>query len=445
MGDPPGPAPECAYDPAALVDERGAPALAARIVGCYGRAAGRIPVGGDTLDRLTLLSRLGETDDRDTRRRLFLALAPVWQAVNGGGSATSPWRTLLRSRAERWRAEPLPHVQRSRALGVPPDSAAIWLERVLEAWRAAQPDTLLEPWDWHHFVGAADRRLSPRIPRDRLLSINHAWFRALGADPALLRIEYDIGPRLGKYPVAYTTFGDRPYRTRDGWWPGAPAVFATYRTGGFGNLVELLHETGHGIHIAGIRTRAAFADWPDSDTFSEAVADLAAHDAYEPRWQMAILGDSVRLADGLRAKYGGVVLDVAWAYFEMRMFQAPDQDPNRVWSEITHRYLAIQPHPEWSWWAMRGQLIDSPGYMLNYALGAMVTAGLRSRIREVRGSWTEGDAGWYPWVRDRLFGPGKSTPAAGLLRDFLGQPPGPAALLADLARAAPRPPLRTPR
>lgn len=35
-----------------------------------------------------------------------------------------------------------------------------------------------------------------------------------------------------------------------------------------------LHETGHAIHIAGIRTRPAFSDWPDADLFTEAIADL---------------------------------------------------------------------------------------------------------------------------------------------------------------------------
>jgi Zn-dependent M32 family carboxypeptidase len=116
------------------------------------------------------------------------------------------------------------------------------------------------------------------------------------------------------------------------------------------------------------------------------------------------------------------------------MFRAPDQDPNRAWADLTSRYLQIRPHPEWSWWAMRGQLIESPGYMLNYALGGVLTAALRSRIAGARGDWLDGDAGWYPWVRDRLFRYGASRPAAEVVQDFLGGPLTPAAVLADLAR-----------
>ena len=142
------------------------------------------------------------------------------------------------------------------------------------------------------------------------------------------------------------------------------------------------------------------------------------------------MGDSVPLAESLRSKYSGVMLDVAWALFELRMFAAPAQDPNAVWTAITSRYLRIRPHPERSWWAMRGQLVDSPGYMLNYALGAILTAQLRERIRTLRGNWTEGDPGWYPWVRNALFRFGQEKPTReDVVVEFLGGPVRPEALL----------------
>lgn len=425
----------CDYDAEALVRQAGATGLSRRIMECYGRQATRIPWRGRDLDRLTIFGLLGTTDDPAERRALFHALEPVWRSVNGDGGSGSPWRVLLRARAAEWSRTALPHVQRAAALGVPPDSVEAWLERVLAAWRAAQPDTLLEPWDWYHYTGAASRRLDRRVPLDQLRRLNDAWYARLGADVAALRIRYDLEPRPGKYPVAYTTFGARPHHDGQGWDPGAPFVSASYRIGGLDNLVELLHETGHAVHIAGIRTRPAWADWPDSDTFTEAVADLASHDAYEPRWQAAVLGDSVPLADGLRGKYGGVVLDVTWALFEMRMFRDPAQDPNRVWADLGSRYLQIRPHPDLSWWAMRGQLIGSPGYMLNYALGGILTAALRARVRDLRGDWLGGDDGWYPWVRDRLFRDGASRPASEVVSEFLAGPLTPGPLLEDLARA----------
>jgi len=90
------------------------------------------------------------------------------------------------------------------------------------------------------------------------------------------------------------------------------------------------------------------------------VADFAALDVYEPAWQQRWLGDSVPLADGLRGRYGGIVLDVAWALFEARMLRDPTADPDQVWTALTRDYLRIRPHPELSWWAMRASWSKPP-------------------------------------------------------------------------------------
>jgi len=424
----------CRYDQAALIRaDQGEAVLSGRIMACYAHEAQNIRVAGTRLDRLTILSLLATTDSRAERRRFFLALDPVWRAVNGDGRATSPWRTLTRHRVEHWRsADDLPQLVRARGLGLPLDTVSSWLTQILDAWRVGQPDTTLEPWDYYYVVGAASRRLAPRIPREQLQDLTRGWYGALGADLDAMRLRYDLEPRPGKTAVAFTDFGARPHRAGEGWDPGEPWVFATYRVGGLDNLVELLHETGHGVHIASIRTRPAYADWPDSDTFTEALADLVSLEAYDPLWQLRMLGDSAPRAEGLRGKYGGVVLDVAWSLFEIRMFKDPTQDPNQVWSGITSQYLRIKPHPELSWWAMRGQLVESPGYMLNYGLGSVLTAQLRARIRALRGDWVAGDPGWYRWVRDQIYRFGLERPTSVVLRDFLGAALSPDAILADL-------------
>jgi len=256
--------------------------------------------------------------------------------------------------------------------------------------------------------------------------LNAAVWRALGADVEALRVHYDLDPRDGKDPVAFTTFGGRA--------PIEPWVFATYRAGGLDNLNELLHETGHAVHLAAIRTRAAFRDWPDSDPFTEAVADVVALDVYEPAWQQRWLGDSVPLAAGLQSRYGGIVLDVAWAVFELRMLREPGADPNVIWARLSRDYLHIRPHPELSWWAMRGQLVDAPGYMVNYAVGAMLIAAIRARIRTEHGPFVEGDTTLYAWMAPRLYRFGLERPTREVLAAFLGGPVSPAALLADMRR-----------
>ena len=400
--------------------------LTERTFTCYGAAARRIVVDGDTLDRLSILGLLGRTEDPAKRRRLFLALQPVWRSVNGDDAAGSPYRRMLELRRAAWATRESPTEERARQLGLSPDTVERWLERVLQAWRAAMPDTLLEPWDWYHMTGEAGRLLSPRIPRDSLEPIVNRYYRELGADPVALGVHYDLTPRPGKYPISFTDFGGRA--------PIEPWIFTSYRIGGLDNLGELLHEVGHAVHIAAIRTRPAFADWPDSDTFTEAIADIVGLELYEPAWQRRFLGAEASLASSLRAKYSGIVLDVAWALFEIRAQRNQAASPNQIWTAITRDYLRIRPHPEWSWWAMRGQLVDGPGYMLNYAFGAILIADIRERLKAQHGSFTEGDADWYPWVAQRLYRFGRQRPAREVVEEFLGRGVSVGALLADLGR-----------
>ena len=403
--------------------------LTARTFACYGAAARRIVVGRDTLDRLSILGLLGRTEDSVRRRELFLALAPVWRSVNGDDADASPYRAMVRLRRQAW-ARPTgetPMEERAQSLGVPLDRLEAWLIGVLQAWQARSSDSLVEPWDWYYRNGEASRLLSPRIPLDSLRPLVDRFFRDLGADPVRLGVHYDLVPRPGKYPVSFTDFGARS--------PVEPWIFTSYRIGGLDNLGELLHEVGHAVHIAAIRTRGAFLDWPDSDTFTEAIADLAALELYEPEWQKRYLGMTAPREASLRAKYSGIVLDVAWTLFEIRAHRTPERSPNQIWTEITRDYLRIRPHLEWSWWAMRGQLVNAPGYMLNYAFGAILIADLRASLVAQRGPFTTGDPGWYDWVAPRLFRFGRERPARAVVEEFLGRGVSAEALLADLGQS----------
>jgi hypothetical protein len=427
--------PQCEYDPAVVLAGRnGLDSLRSRMYACYSWAQSHVPVGGDTVDRLSVLGALGRTDSADRRKQLFLSLDPVWRSVNRGNEKGSPYRQLIAREIRDRRGAEAPAAKQSRASGLTPDSLEQWLVRVLETWRDVTPDSLTEPWDWYYETGRASRRLSDRIPKARLRTLNDRIYRALGANIAELGVTYDLEPRDGKTPVAFCTFGRRPRFIDGSWRQGEPWVFATYRSGGLDNLNELLHETGHAIHINAIRARPAFADWPDSDPFTEAVADFVALDVYEPTWQQHWLGDSVTTSEGVRSRYGGIVLDIAWALFEVRMQRNPDADPNEVWTTLTRDYLHIRPHPELSWWAMRGQLIDAPGYMMNYAAGAIIIADIRQRTRAAHGSFMTGDSTWYRWVAPRLYRFGLERPTRQVIEDFLGRGVSPAALLEDMRR-----------
>jgi hypothetical protein len=439
-GDVASAAPDCAYDPAALA--RGDSAydrLEQRMYACYTLAVQHVQFEGKTLDRLTALGMLAQMDDREQRHRLFLAIDTIWRSVNGDDAARSPYRAFVKLSAARWGADGSPVDAEARVLRIDPAQMETWLVSVLEAWRVSTPSEMIEPWDYHYQGGAASRALSARVPLDDLGTLNARYFGDLGADVRALQVHYDLTPRDGKTPVAFTDFGGRPHLVNGAWRPGEPWVFATYRVGGLDNLEELLHESGHAVHISAIHQRPAFLDWPDNDALTEGLGDVAALEVYEPRWQMHYLGDSVSTSLGLRARYSGIVMDIAWALFEVRMHRNPAADPNQVWAELTSRYLHIVPHPELSWWAMRGQIIDSPGYMANYAIGAIIIADIRARVRELHGDFTTGDPTWYAFMTEHIYRFGRARSSADVITDFLGRPISPNAILADMRRMKPAP------
>jgi hypothetical protein len=400
----------------------------------YGEAAASIDVRGTTIDRLTAFTRLAIADDPAERRAVFEAMAPLWHAVDGDGGITSPYPRLVAAAAERWARDGSSIEANAAVLGIGPGAFEPMLHAILALGRQVladaagiRPGGRVEPWDYRYIVGGAERALRAAIPVDRLRPINDAHLRSLGADPDELRIGYDIVPRAGRplIPVAFTIGGQ----------PG-PWVFATYVEGGLGALAELVHESGHALHYAAIRTRPAFAEPPDDHAaFFEAIAELLGWDVGEPVFQERHLGVAVEPHVAALDRYGGVLLDACWALFEIELYRSPGRRPNDVWAEVVADGLGIEPHPEWSWWAVRGQLIDSPGYLANYPLAAIAAAALRARIRELRGDWSTGDPGWYAFVSERLLRFGGSRTPADLIADVLGGPLTAEPVLDDLRRA----------
>lgn len=406
-------------------------ALSNALVGCFTVIANRLDFEGGTIDRASALSQLHQIAEPQRRKALFDAFRPLWKAVNADNAADSPWRRLIALAAAR--KGPSPVDEAARTVGVGPAELEAWLAEVLEAWRAAGDGRLVEPWDYRFAIGEADRLLADRFAQRSLLALNHRFYRDLGVDLDALAVQYDIEPRPGKSSVAYTDFLVRGRMQAGRWQPTVARVLGSYRHGTLSALNELVHESGHAAQISAIRNRPAYVDWNDT-LFVEAFADVSSWSLYEPDWQRRYLGAAAPERASLRALHGGVMLDVAWALFECRMLREPATDPDALWAEITSHYLHIVPHPELSWWLMRVQLVDSPGYMVNYGLGAIVTADLRARLRGKIGAFDAGNPRWYGLLSHELlrFGSERDTPA--LLRRFLGRPVSPEALLAQLRR-----------
>ena len=308
-----------------------------------------------------------------------------------------------------------------------------WLVQVLAAWRDANPADPIEPWDFRYVNGAANRELQARIPAAALLPVNQRFYRDLGADLTQLGVVFDLEPRPDKSPLAYSDFLVRGRTVQKEWHRPIARVLGTYPAGGLFSLNELVHENGHAVHVSAIHTRPAFMDWPDT-LFTEAFADVPSWSVHEPAWQRRYLGAAVAEAASMRALFANVMLDVAWSLFELRMLRDPALDPNAVWTDITHEYLRVVPHPEVPWWAMRVQLAGNPGYMVNYGLGALLTAEMRARTAAEIGPFDTGNPRWYGWLSGQLLRYGSERDTQRLLQDLLGRPLSADALLEQIKR-----------
>jgi hypothetical protein len=412
------------------------PDLKSALVACFVEIGNSLSFEGGKINRVSALDLLHETSDPGRRKAVFLAFVPLWQAINGNNEPDSPYRRMIAGAAADAAKNGSEIDNAARDVGIDPPEVERWLVQILDAWRESSGDVMVEPWDLRFQAGEADRLLGTYIPRESLQPINHRYYRDLGADLEQMGTLYDLAPRPEKAALAYTEFVTHGRMVNGAWRPTVARVSAPYERGGLFVLNELVHENGHVVNITAIRNRPAFVDWP-SDLFAEAFADVPAWSTYEPVWQRRYLGHEAPEQLSLRALYSVVMLDAAWSLFELRMFRAPTTDPNALWTEITNRYLHIVPHPEFSWWAVRVQLADLPGYMVNYGFGAILTAEMREHISEALGAFDTGDSRWYGWLSEHLLRYGSERDTRTLMQDFLGRPVSPQAFLKQIQRLKP--------
>ncbi|MEP6885323.1 MAG: hypothetical protein ABJC66_11285 [Gammaproteobacteria bacterium] len=411
-----------------------AASLQIALYACFEEIGDRIDFEGRPMFRTTALQQLQQLPDSERRRRLFFALSPLWIAVNGANSIDSPYRRMMvLNGADVRRRGRSPISDAATTLGITSPEVEQWLVQVLEAWRARSEGPPLEPWDYWYASAGASRDLSCAIPHDSILALSKRFYRDLGADLDTLEVQHDLEVRPGKSPLAYTDQIRIGRRIGKIWRPTLARVSGNYELGGMFVLNELIHEDGHAVHYSAVRARPAFFSLGD-DVFFEAFADVPAWSSSEPAWQQKYLGRHTDEGSALRDLFSGVMLDAAWGLFELRMLADPSMDPNLLWTDITSRYLNIVPHPEWSWWALRVQLVRWPGYMINYGLGAVLTADIREHIRDSIGQFDAGNPRWYQWTSARLLRFGSSIDTAQLLQQFLGRAVSPDAILRQLQR-----------
>src|SRR6185295_16191023 len=167
--------------------------LSDSLTACFTEIANNLEFEGERLDRVTALGRLQTIEEPERRKALFLSFQPLWQAINANSNGgDSPYRRLIALTAADTRDKAPPIEAAARTLGVNAAQVENWLVQILETWSTATAGQTTEPWDYRYAAGAADRALSARIPLGSLLSLNHRYYRDLGADLDSLGVLYDL-------------------------------------------------------------------------------------------------------------------------------------------------------------------------------------------------------------------------------------------------------------
>ena len=105
----------------------------------------------------------------------------------------------------------------ARTIGISKAEAERWLVRILDTWRQVSGTAEVEPWDYRFACGAAERTLAEAVPRAELQVLNQRYYQDLGLDLAAAQVLYDLEPRRGKAPLAYTDYVRRG-RMEQGQW-----------------------------------------------------------------------------------------------------------------------------------------------------------------------------------------------------------------------------------
>ena len=323
------------------------------------------------LDRLTVLGRLAH---RARPGRAPRAVRGARRRSGGRSMATaataSPYRRLLRVERRRAGRRTARRSRRTRARsGCRPGRSRRRSARSSPRGGRSSGPERLEPWDyWYVGRGGRAAARSRWCPRTGCSTLNRRLPGGARRGPGRARDPLRRPAAAGRppIPVAFTIGmgAGRPTSRRPAV-DAAAAVGLRDVRGGRPRQPRSSCSTRAATRSTApaVRTRPAFLEWPGrrAPRSSRARPTSSAGTSTEPAWQRHWLGEAATPREALLDRYGAVMLDVCWALFEIELHRHPERRPNDVWTEITADGLGIEPHPEWSWWAIRGQLIDAPG------------------------------------------------------------------------------------
>ncbi len=180
-----------------------------------------------------------------------------------------------------------------------------------------------------------------------------------------------------------------------------------------------LHELGHAIYDYNLdRSLPCNIRCANHIFTTEGVAELFGAKARDPQWlvenrdvpqERAKQATKALTEQRLREQLIFCRWTIVMTFFEKALYENPEQDLNRLWSDMTSRYQLLDPlegrnRPDW---ASKPHFVIAPVYYHNYMLGELFGAQIRKSLeKEAKGDPQE----FGRLLRERVFTPGDSLP-----------------------------------
>lgn len=205
-----------------------------------------------------------------------------------------------------------------------------------------------------------------------------------------------------------------------------------------------LHELGHAIYDYNLdRTLPCNIRAAAHIFTTEGVAEMFGAKARDPQWLVDNRGvaperiaqvKSALIEQRLREQLIFCRWTIVMTFFEKALYENPDQDLNKLWSETTAKYQGLDPLEgrNKADWASKPHFVIAPVYYHNYMLGELYGAQMRKSLEKEAG----GDLKKFgQLLKEKVFMPGNSLPWEEFVRESTGEPLSVKAFISELNAA----------
>ena len=293
----------------------------------------------------------------------------------------------------------------------------------------------LRPWHYDDpFFQEAPRieevRLDTLYADRDLVEISRDFYRGIGLPIDDVLERSSLYEQEGKSPHAFCIDIDRA---------GDVRILTNIRPNDYW-MDTVLHELGHAVYSKYLGADLPYLLRTDAHTLTtEAIAMMFGRLPKRGPWLRAALGlepaevertapaagRTLRLASLIFSRWCQVML-----HFERALYGDPEQDLNTLWWDLVERYQGVR-RPEGRDapdYASKIHFVVAPVYYHNYMMGELLASQIHHAIARETGASDPasvvyaGDERVGAFLKDKVFGPGKSLPWNEMTAQATGEP-----------------------